>query len=439
MRRALATALTVLAALAVAPAVPAQAAADPTRVRQCTESALRAAVDAVPAGGTVTFGCDGTITLTSAGGSTVEIHKSLTIDGRGHDVTISGGGLVSLFFASNLADFTLRHLTLADGSSQDVGLVGGGAVYNANAHLTADDVTFRGNHAFNYGGAIYSTGTFASTTVRRSRFVDNVVTCPITGQGGGAIAMNSGGPLAVADSTFARNASVGVGAGGAILASRTYNPALDGAVTIARSRFTGNATRIDAPSAHDTPQGGGAVAIFNHAVTITGSTFVDNRTTTVVGASVGGAVLLWGDPFGPLAAQPARVADSTFRANLAQHDTDFSFGLGGAVGVLGVDASLTGDAFHANGAAQGGALYNTGTLRLGASLLDANSASGFAAQPPYAGALFNVGRAVLDRDVFLRNRDVACASPSGTIEVSTGIVEMPGTSCRARRAAPARS
>jgi hypothetical protein len=63
-------------------------------VTTCDESTLRTVISNAAAGDTVSFGCSGTITLTSGGGGTITLSKNLTIDGSGQAVTISGGNSV---------------------------------------------------------------------------------------------------------------------------------------------------------------------------------------------------------------------------------------------------------------------------------------------------------------------------------------------------------
>lgn len=420
--------------LALGLLVPAVASADPpVVVGQCTESALRSAITNAPAGATITFGCDGTITLTSAGGSTIEIDKSVTLDGTGHDVTISGGGLVSLFFNTNLSTFTVKHLTLADGSSQDYGLPGGGAVFNV-ATLIADDVTFRDNHAFNYGGAIYNYGKVANATISDSRFVDNVVTCPVTGQGGGAIAVYGGGTTTITGSDFDGNSSVGGASGGAILGNLTYQNYLDGPIAISNSTFENNLASINEPNYYNLLPGGGAVAVYNHALTITDSTFTANSTTTIAGVAAGGAVLVsTGDPNGPLPPQPASISGSTFTGNLAEHSTDYGYGLGGALVSSGPPLTVTSSHFVKNGAAQAGGIFNSGPLQLSGSTLRGNYASGAEQQPPFVGGLYNVGTATVANTTFRDNPKVNCASPQGSLIDAGGNFETPGRTCFAPR------
>ena len=59
-------------------------------VSNCTETALNSALSG---GGTVTFACNGTISLSG----TIEISDDTVVDGTGHNVTISGANNVRLF------------------------------------------------------------------------------------------------------------------------------------------------------------------------------------------------------------------------------------------------------------------------------------------------------------------------------------------------------
>lgn len=405
------------------------------RVEQCTESALRDAIAEAPADATIRFHCDGTITLTKDGGSTIEVHKPLTIDGAGHHVTISGGGQVSIFFVSFPGTFTLEHLTLADGNSQDVELLGGGAVYNVNAHLVADHVTFRHNRAFNYGGAIYDFGPYASLDVRNSTFTDNAVTCLSGGQGGGAIATDAGGPTTIQNTAFTANTATGGASGGAIEAARTYTAARAGALTIKRSTFDSNSTTITAPGFADTPEGGGAVAVFNHPIHIVDTTFRDNHARATAGLSEGGAFLLWGDrsPLSnlPFPLQPATVLRSRFSNNLADANWTYGSSVGGAVAIRGANLTMTGARITHNVAAQGGGIVNTGSLSLTRAKVAHNRASGNAGQaPPLAGGLYTIGPTTLTNDRFKANPTLNCVAAPGTLRARR-VRSTPDPTCKA--------
>jgi hypothetical protein len=80
-------------------------------VTTCDEAGLRTAI---AQGGTVDFACDGTIVLTN----TIEVSNSITLDGTGHQVVISGGDQVRLFQVSTGVVFSARHLTFSNGRDQ---------------------------------------------------------------------------------------------------------------------------------------------------------------------------------------------------------------------------------------------------------------------------------------------------------------------------------
>src|SRR4026207_1166162 len=74
----------------------------------CDEPSLRAAI---AQGGTVSFGCSGTITLTQA----ITITTNVTLTGVGSVVTISGGNKTRLFDVSPGVEFQLSSLRLTGG------------------------------------------------------------------------------------------------------------------------------------------------------------------------------------------------------------------------------------------------------------------------------------------------------------------------------------
>ncbi len=112
-------------------------------VTNCTEASLRAAM----AGwGVVHFACDGTITLSN----TITCSTNAAFDGTGHNVTISGGGKVQVFYVNPNVTLSVSNLTIAGGfSSNGAGLFNNGGTVNLNG------VTFRRNYA-PWGGAVYN-------------------------------------------------------------------------------------------------------------------------------------------------------------------------------------------------------------------------------------------------------------------------------------------
>src|SRR6266850_1385350 len=118
-------------------------------VSNCTDADLRAALNS---GGTVTFACDGVITLTN----TIVISANVALDGSGHSITIDGNNSVRLFTVNSGVSLVLRHLILANGSAQGAtavtagtpgGAGEGGAIYSHGGNLTAEECKFLRNTA----------------------------------------------------------------------------------------------------------------------------------------------------------------------------------------------------------------------------------------------------------------------------------------------------
>ena len=100
--------VTILILLALA--VPASPAYAGGVVSVCDEAHLLAAL---AGGGTVTFSCSGTITLTAE----ITIAADTTIDGSGQTVTISGNHAVRVFNVNSGVTLNLNELTVADGNA----------------------------------------------------------------------------------------------------------------------------------------------------------------------------------------------------------------------------------------------------------------------------------------------------------------------------------
>jgi predicted outer membrane repeat protein len=238
---------------------PAPAAQAAGVVSACDEASLKAAISG---GGTITFACNGTITLTS----TITLSGNTALDGTGHTVTISGNNSVRLFTVPAGMSLSLTHLNLAggNGGSGDGGAVHAGQYGTGGSTVTVSDCTFTGNRATGYGGAISAEGT-GTVTVTNSTFAGN------SGGWGGAI-FNNGGTLSVTGSTFSGNSvsatRTGAGLGGAI-----YENGQSGRpMTVANSTFAGN-------SATGTGNGG-AIYTDIGTSTVLNSTFSGNNATS---------------------------------------------------------------------------------------------------------------------------------------------------------------
>lgn len=233
----LALALTAALIFAALPAAPAQAAgyvvntlADNTDDDAfCTLREAMLAANNAPANAncgaasnandTITFSVSGTIVLGTQLPAIVAGQGTLTIDGVGQSVTISGNNSVRVFTVNSSATFNLQNITVANGRLP----YGGGGVYNVGT-LTVTNSTFSNNSADN-GGGVYNQGTL---TVTNSVFSGNSANL----WGGGGV--YNEGTLTVTNSTFSGN-SAGEGGGG-ILNWAT--------LTVTNSAFSGNSANL---------------------------------------------------------------------------------------------------------------------------------------------------------------------------------------------------
>lgn len=187
-------------------------------IAECT---LREAIAAATSGDTIDFDGDYAITL-DAGSGQLAISKNLTIDGTGHNITISGNDVVRVFQISS-ATVTLTALTITHGKAlNDNGgaiLVQGNiTVFTLNSSTVSDsyatydsgglrghsgtlyinDSTFSNNTSGVAGGAILD---YATMTIKNSTFINN------HSDGGGAIEHESTLPLTIVNSTFSGNSA----------------------------------------------------------------------------------------------------------------------------------------------------------------------------------------------------------------------------------------
>ncbi len=245
-------------------------------VTACNEAGLKAALFG---GGTVTFSCSGTITVL---GGTITIAQDTTIDGSGHNITISGGGKIQLFVVNSERTLNLKNLTIADGFN---GSGNGGGVLN-NGTLNVTSSTFRGNTAQTgneggpggNGGAIYNQ---AYLTITNSTFEDNTASgfsqsSSVAGAGGGIFNDND---ATITNSTFHGNSAV---SGGAIFTGSQND---GGLLVVDNSVFYSN---LITGSPSDGPGLGGGGGIFNQAfiTVVTNSTFFGNGGAGAAGGNI---------------------------------------------------------------------------------------------------------------------------------------------------------
>ena len=235
----LSLALALPAGLALASLTLAQPARATTTitVSTCDESDLDAAIaqaNGDNSGDTITFGCSGTIGLTS----TLDITGSMTLDGTGQQVTLSGQGQVGVLSVASGVTLTLNDLTITGGNTSG----GGGGLDNDGGTVNITGSTFTGNAAGGAGGAI----------------------------------LNQSGTVNITGSTIGQNRAIG-GVG--------VENFLDATANITDSTFGGNVDNGTAPgSAVNNPPGSTA--------SITGSLFIMNEIVTAgFGAVVNGGTL----------------------------------------------------------------------------------------------------------------------------------------------------
>lgn len=107
----------------------------------CDETHLR---EAIAAGGTVTFACDGVIALSK----TLHIEQNTVLDANGHAVTLSGHQTVRVLQVDNGVSFTGLGLNIVEGFSHQ-----GGGLYNDGGIVQLSDCTWIGNRAVGTAGA----------------------------------------------------------------------------------------------------------------------------------------------------------------------------------------------------------------------------------------------------------------------------------------------
>ena len=189
--------------------------------KDCT---LREAINAanlISGANTITFSLNGTIVL----GSTLPaITDSVTINGIGHAIIVSGNNSVRVMIVNSGQTLNLLNLTIADGKCNSCN---GGGIFNSGGTVNVTDSTFSGNsttgpsNTFD-GGGIYNTGTLNVTS---STFSGNSA----VGSGGG---INNQGTATVTNSTFSGNTANFLYGGGIFNNTGTLN--------LINSTFSGN-------------------------------------------------------------------------------------------------------------------------------------------------------------------------------------------------------
>jgi predicted outer membrane repeat protein len=387
------TLVLVLLALAV-PAKPAHAAGT---VGVCDEAHLLAALSG---GGTVTFTCSGTITLTS----TIFVGVNTTIDGAGQTVTLSGNNAARVFTVNGGATLALNRLTIANGRSGS-----GGGIYNSGT-LSVTNSTFAGNNGYSAaGGGIYN--YFGAVNVAASTFTQN------SSRLGGGI-FSDGGVVSVTGSSFFSNTAETEGGG--ILSE-------DSALTVSSSFFAGNraptggainstgtANVVNNTFYDNSGTQGAGIANIGGTLTVINSTVYGNNATTGGGIYNGGGTvtlkntivafhgdagncygtIVDGGGIGHFAATTLTVSNSTFSGNRAHN--------GGGFYNDSESFVVSNSTFVSNTASyMGGGVCNAFRGKIINSTFSGNSASG------------SYGGGILSLDTLLLQNTIVANSPQG--------------------------
>jgi hypothetical protein len=371
----LALAILTLASLLVPQTTPASGV-----VTNCTESDLCAAL---AGGGTVTFDCDGTITLSN----TLSIASDAVLDATGRSVTISGANAVPVFRVQGGVSLRIIGLTLADGRGEQ-----GGGIVNDGGQVHLQNSTLA-NHV-----ALGTNGTSGTGE-----------------QGSGGAILNRNGVLIAVSCLFSNNqARGGKGGPGMFFAAFCGGPGFGGAIAddhgqtfLTNCQFTSNSAiggdggdfQFGLGGCGGTASGGALWSV-GGLVTIVNTLFSSNP---VVGGNGGNNFVVVGGTLGGAGGSASGGAVTLSGGRL--DCTGCSFWRNTSVGG-------TGGRSQPGGTAQaGGISCESGSANLADCFFSENVAgAGFGRQEsafgPYArgGAVFNGGTTTVTR--------VACSSNS---------------------------
>jgi hypothetical protein len=324
-------------------------------VTNCTETALHAAM---AQGGTVTFACNGTITLTS----TITNDLDVTLDGTGHQVTISASG--NPFYGGPL--FQINTNVHFKAVNLAICAAWGGAILNLGGSVSLSGVALAGNQASDAGGgAILNQGGTVNAT--DCSFTGNLAPGGNGTPSGGAI-LNRGGTVNATNCSFTGNLAgqpFGSTACGGAIRNET------GEVNLSACSFAGNqANRIVYQAYYYGHAQGGAI----HN---SGTLMVDLCTFTGNSASAGdggsGSSYYGANPSGTPGASGAGGAiynQGTLTVDRTTFSGNSATGGSGGSGASGSQAGPGGD----GGGGCGGAIYGYGSVSR--SLFTSNSVTG---------------------------------------------------------------
>lgn len=260
--------------------------------------------------------------------------KIVNSDFAGNTAEKSGGAI--LLYAFNDGETSQLPVYIAGTSffSNKAGTYGGAINALDKVKLEMDDVTFSGNKARQFGGAMTSKGIL---TISNSYFISNETAQDSGGvmSHGGAIFAN--GDVTLDNVTFAQNKATGIG--GAL-----YHAGIGGAHSLKNINFEGN--RAAMGGALFTAVAGSRIdaAVFKDNVVDSSAGFV------AAGSSFGGAILNM--------ASSLFITDSVFTGNLAQDRGGAiacNTGTANEESILSITAEQTDSLFRGNMEFRGGA------------------------------------------------------------------------------------
>jgi len=238
-------------------------------ISTCDEAGLRTALNG---GGTVTFACDGTITLSSP----ITITNDTVLDGSGRSVTVSGGGTVRVFNVSTGVSFTVINVGIANGQS-----ISGGGFFNDGGNLRLVSCLLSNNTALGDSGSSGSDGVNGATNVYPPGDGGNGGP-GLPGETGRGGAICNLGFLSVSNSTFIGNSAQG-GSGGSGGNGGIGGTAYD---QFGRPRFGGHGGNGGLGGSGGCAFGGGIYNSGTAAIDVSG--FLSNRAFGGDGAIGGG-------------------------------------------------------------------------------------------------------------------------------------------------------
>lgn len=361
-------------------------------VSVCGEAAL---LTALAGGGTVTFACSGTITLTN----TISVALDTTVDGSGQSVTLSGNDAVRVFRVNAGTTLNLNRLTIANGRDNSGS---GGGIFNSGT-VIINNSTFSRNWAYLSGGGIINFPG-ASAVISDSTFNNNTTDI----QNGGGIGCWPGTSLTVANTTFRNNTSGQYGGGIHVdgMANLTDVTIIDnravaagGGIAAANSAANVTLNRANI-SGNEANGSGGGIGIWSSGATLSiNQVTIDNNTA----GQYGGGISAGDDTI-------VTIANSTVSNNAAVADGGGIFNTGAASLTNVTISGNQSDLGIANDS--GGGIYNgpAGILTM-TNVTVANNV----ANNSQGDGMFNAGTVNLLNTLFAKNGDENC--------VGTGVLD----------------